>query len=494
MQEHGGFTVECLKALRSEVNIMLSDVDGLRVALELAKVHPEHLDMAAPVVGTVGAPAPEVAAAAAAAPSINQGLVSFQLKPPGMKGTDLFAHMIAFRRRTSLGAPIRPSALTGEVFMDDEQPALLFDLTPEDERLATLQATAMRGGGKKLAARKLNNMGHVNAWSGIANGPEELAKFKRRCQLMASVDQIDDAQRAAKKQKKSDDDAKLRQLARTAFVKLKKQAPLRQLTKLTVAELLSILHVAYPLADRKAANKGALVARVEQEIAKDERPLQEALAASSEATAAGDSILPALEAPKGSNGVGELDEAEFAEDEDEDDGEDAAVARRFADMDKSGVDDDSDDEQLRASGAGSAASAVGAARATRAGKARAAAASSSGRSFKCFIEPWEKSAIFARSGANERRLLAKYGGMQFIDKDEDNQPMYVICKENLEFVGGKHADPPQYGVFAEAQDDDEDTPLYLINDELIDDIAATRQDEGVELEPRERDEDMETSD
>ena len=150
--------------------------------------------------------------------------------------------------------------------------------------------------------------------------------------------------------------------------------------------------------------------------------------------------------------------------------------------------------QLHGSGAGSAASAGGAARATRAGKARAAAASSSGRSFKCFIEPWEKSAIFARSGANERRLLAKYGGMQFIDKDEDNQPMYVICKENLEFVGGKHADPPQYGVFAEALDDDEDAPFYLINDELIDDIAATRQDEGVELEPRERDEDMETSD
>jgi len=201
-----------------------------------------------------------------------------------------------------------------------------------------------------------------------------------------------------------------------------------------------------------------------------------------------------LEAPKGSNGDGGLDEAEFAEDEDEDEGEDAAVARRYADMNKSGVDDDSDDEQLRGGGAGSAASAGGAVRATRAGKARAAAASSSGRNFKCFIEPWEKTAIFAESETNEVRLLAKYGGMQFIDKDEENQPLYVICKANLEFVGGKHADPPQYGVFAEAQDDDGDAPLYLINDELIDDIAATRQDEGVELEQREDDEDMETSD
>ena len=84
--------------------------------------------------------------------------------------------------------------------------------------------------------------------------------------------------------------------------------------------------------------------------------------------------------------------------------------------------------------------------------------------------------------------------MQFIDKDEKNHPMYVICRENLEFVGGTHVDPPQYGVFADAQDYDEDAPFYLINKMLIDDIAATRQDDGVELEQREGDEDMETSD
>ena len=171
------------------------------------------------------------------------------------------------------------------------------------------------------------------------------------------------------------------------------------------------------------------------------------------------------------------------EDKDDDEGEDDAVARPFADMDKIRGDDDSDDEQLYGSGARSAASAGGAARATRAGKARAAAASSS-RTFKCYIEKWEETAVFAESEENERNLMAKYGGMQFVDKDEENQPMYVISTENLEFVGGEQADPPQYGVFAEALDDDEETPFYLINDELIDDIVATRQDEGVELEQR----------
>ena len=105
-----------------------------------------------------------------------------------------------------------------------------------------------------------------------------------------------------------------------------------------------------------------------------------------------------------------------------------------------------------------------------------------------------RTAVFAESETNEARRLAKYGGMQFIDKDEKCHPMYVICRENLEFVGGTHVDPPQYGVFADAQDYDEDAPFYLINDELIDDIAATRQDDGVELEQREGDEDMETSD
>jgi len=49
-------------------------------------------------------------------------------------------------------------------------------------------------------------------------------------------------------------------------------------------------------------------------------------------------------------------------------------------------------------------------------------------------------------------------------------------------------------VFAEAQDDDDDDPFYLINNELVEDIAATRQDEDIEVKKQEVDDVDEESD
>lgn len=45
--------------------------------------------------------APELVAAEAALPSVNEGLRSFQLKPRGLTGHALFEHMVQFRMRNS---------------------------------------------------------------------------------------------------------------------------------------------------------------------------------------------------------------------------------------------------------------------------------------------------------------------------------------------------------------------------------------------------------
>ena len=195
---------------------------------------------------------------------------------------------------------------------------------------------------------------------------------------------------------------------------------------------------------------------------------------------------------------------------DEDEGDDDHHARRFEDMDKGRADDDSYDDQQLESGGGSAASAGrattrarsaasagGATTRARRSAAAASASSSSGagtsqRVFKCYLEPWEERAVFNESDANAKAVLAKYGGMRFIDEDVENMPLYVIFSGNVEF--SRDVDPPQYGVFAETEEGDDDDPFYLINDELMGMIALTQQDEDVVKEERTRDEGMDGSD
>jgi len=123
--------------------------------------------------------------------------------------------------------------------------------------------------------------------------------------------------------------------------------------------------------------------------------------------------------------------------DDESDGNEA-VARRFAGMDNSRVDNSRDDEH----DSGSAASAGGV-RVTRARAGGAAAASGGGtRVFKCYLEPWQKGTVYKESVANERALLAKCGDVQFIDKDSENWPMHLIYTGHLEL--SREVNQPQY--------------------------------------------------
>ena len=66
--------------------------------------------------------APELAAAVAAQLPVTHGLATFQLKPLGLKGDALFAHMVAFRARH--GGTERPSQFL-DVEMTDDQARIL---------------------------------------------------------------------------------------------------------------------------------------------------------------------------------------------------------------------------------------------------------------------------------------------------------------------------------------------------------------------------------
>ena len=119
------------------------------------------------------------------------------------------------------------------------------------------------------------------------------------------------------------------------------------------------------------------------------------------------------------------------------------------------------------------------------GKPAYSEGSSSRREFMAYTENWEQAAVFTESPTNAAALLKKYAGMAFIDNDEENRPFYVISGDNVEFYSD--IDPPQYGILAETVEDDD--AFYLINDQLMNMIAKTRQPEGIFMVKKAEDED-----
>jgi hypothetical protein len=71
------------------------------------------------------------------------------------------------------------------------------------------------------------------------------------------------------------------------------------------------------------------------------------------------------------------------------------------------------------------------------------------RHFKCYIEDWEEACIKKESPRNKRRLLEKYGGMVFKDKDE----RYTISSTQITFF------------FAERKDGGSRYCLHLLDDD-----------------------------
>ena len=104
-RNEGHFTAKCLHELYFEAHVLYSDMQKLRLCVDAAKENPHHLDLGMPETESEGGydsrVAPELVAAEAALPSVNEGLRSFQLKPRGLTGHALFEHMVQFRMRNS---------------------------------------------------------------------------------------------------------------------------------------------------------------------------------------------------------------------------------------------------------------------------------------------------------------------------------------------------------------------------------------------------------
>ena len=137
----------------------------------------------------------------AAQKPVTDGLVSFQLKPAGVKGMDLFEHLKLYaRRHLSKGEVLEPSAAL-DVEMTEDQKKIVAP-SPEDWTCRDLMMHAGGAGATtKLAKRKLDSIGDVKSHCGIANQPERIEKLQRALDLAVSISAISRAGKEAKKTK-----------------------------------------------------------------------------------------------------------------------------------------------------------------------------------------------------------------------------------------------------------------------------------------------------
>jgi hypothetical protein len=243
VERNGGYTAKCLHELYFEAHVLYKDMQKLRLCVEAAKENPHHLDLGTPEeqvrssVGSSGNVAPDLAEAAAAVPSVTRGLRSFQLKPPGLSGAALFAHMVEFRAHHSSQAMPSPSL---DAEMTKDQLKILEPTIQDLSVRAILRDAGGEGATKKLAQRKLNNAGAITNHCGLQNHPARVKKLISALELTASLAEISALSKASKEQDKCKAHTELMDLAPSALVKLQSDKLNGDASKLTKKEICSL--------------------------------------------------------------------------------------------------------------------------------------------------------------------------------------------------------------------------------------------------------------
>ena len=105
------------------------------------------------------------------------------------------------------------------------------------------------------------------------------------------------------------------------------------------------------------------------------------------------------------------------------------------------------------------------------------------RTFRAWIEDWERPLLVTNDSVAEAKLLAKYKGLRFFLPDDE--VIYTIFESNLEFQKGSKKKKISkgwnvFGVPPNSDNGDDDEP-FMIDDLLCQLIADTEQEKGVEV-------------
>jgi hypothetical protein len=255
---HGNkYNVACLRQMHEEMHVLLTDMQHLRVCLELAIENPNHVTRGFEFSGAEALPE-AVTSAQSAMTDVADGLVTFQLHPSrnGKKvfsGLDLFEHMVK-RARCSVPEHVRhvPSAHLDIEYSTVQQE--LLNPTPQDYMMHAIMAQAHGAGAQQqLAKRKLDALGNLGGACGLANDGPRLQRLHAQLELANSLAEITKANANEAAAKKSQLTTELVGLAPEAILKLAEKGG--EVDKLTKNEIRSIAFVHFGGAVLKEADK-----------------------------------------------------------------------------------------------------------------------------------------------------------------------------------------------------------------------------------------------
>ena len=196
------YTVECVKEIQNNCRVPLKDMHRIRLIDECVKQYTglvEWNDINHTMLHEVESPHAEVEQVEKIPKNENDGLSHFELNPAGLKGDDLFDHMLKYRGQ-KMGDMNRSDYLGIEV--SSTQKGIIMPTKRELTHSRIIIDTVGLGAQLKLAKRKLDNLGYIKSHSGIQNDKERLKRLKSQLILAASLAEINVIKEIEKSDKK----------------------------------------------------------------------------------------------------------------------------------------------------------------------------------------------------------------------------------------------------------------------------------------------------
>jgi hypothetical protein len=271
IDRHNGFTPECCKELKSHCHIPFADQQIVRIFFEVAKQHPEQLEMGVPSNDSINIAEDnvDVRAAYIAAGCVTDGLQSFQLKPPSKKGQDLLDHMHAFTLRdpknqcckqdgqsndtTAVMVVVEPSAHL-DLAISDSQHDIILKASNRDLTMRELIKDAGgQGATMKIVKCKLNALATIQSHSCTTNDETQLQVLKNKYELAASLAEIDQKDKEDQQAKKNQ--ALMEKGAKAPDAVAKLAAKGGDVSKLSKLEIVAIFLISYNMHEKDNTHK-----------------------------------------------------------------------------------------------------------------------------------------------------------------------------------------------------------------------------------------------
>ena len=194
----------------------------------------------------------------------NHSLNTYLLKPKGMKGMELFNHML--RYRGTHAGDIKPNEALG-IDLDKRQAAIIMPSKSSLRQHEIMQDAIGQNAQLKVAKRKLDNLGFIQSHSGIQNNPERIERLKNQLEITASLAEINAQKDKEKEEKLLELQDEYRKMERGAL-----QRYMRIGDKITKKEICSLLYNAFNnLCDYNKDSKKKLLISLNSNIEKHGR-------------------------------------------------------------------------------------------------------------------------------------------------------------------------------------------------------------------------------